>query len=100
MTEDEWASWVIGYASWHGWLCAHFRPAKTAKGWRTPVSGDVGSPDLLLARHGRVLNVELKTDRGRVRPEQQAWLDALGAHGQVWRPRDRALVQACLGRPS
>ena len=37
-----------------------------------------------------VLYVELKTDKGRIRPEQQIWIDALNAAGQtavVWRPQ-------------
>jgi hypothetical protein len=35
--------------------------------------------------------VELKTDRGRVRPEQHWWIDVLEGAGQevyVWRPSD------------
>jgi hypothetical protein len=44
-----------------------------------------GVPDLCLpvatATHGG-LWIELKTASGRVRPEQQTWIDALNAHGQ------------------
>ena len=97
MTEDEWTRWVLDYARWHGWRAAHFRPARTAQGWRTPVQGDTGSPDLLLARDGRVVLAELKTDTGRVRPEQQAWLEHLGGHGFLWRPAGRDFVEAVLG---
>jgi hypothetical protein len=43
-----------------------------------------------------VLIRELKSDRGRLAAEQQAWLDALGPLGGVWRPRDRDLVLATL----
>jgi hypothetical protein len=31
---------------------------------------------------------ELKRQHGRVRPEQAAWLTALGGHGRLWWPGD------------
>lgn len=51
-----------------------------------------GFPDLVLLHPltGRLLFRELKTEVGRVRPEQQDWLDALilGNHdAAIWRPR-------------
>ena len=48
-----------------------------------------GFPDLVIAGPRGVLFRELKTQRGKVTPEQQRWLDALTAAGQnaaVWRP--------------
>lgn len=80
------------------WRTAHFRPAKTSKGWSTPVSGDgKGFLDWLLARD-RAMAVELKTAKDKVRPEQQAWVDAWKAAGvevHVWQPKDwDLLVQA------
>lgn len=50
-----------------------------------------GYPDWTVAGIGGVLFRELKTQRGKVSREQQAWLDALAAAGQdagVWRPMD------------
>jgi len=52
-----------------------------------------GFPDLVLLslRRGRVLYRELKTERGRVSPDQQRWLVALrevGCDAGVWRPTD------------
>jgi hypothetical protein len=47
-----------------------------------------GWPDLVIVGNG-VVFVELKTERGRVRPEQQAWHDDLkraGAEVYIWRP--------------
>ena len=52
------------------------------------MQGDRGLPDLVIAKNGRVLLAELKTDTGRLGPGQQDWLDALGPHGRLWRPRD------------
>jgi VRR-NUC domain-containing protein len=88
MRETDWTRTVIDTAMLHGWRVSHSRPARTAQGWRTPVQGHIGAPDLLLARAGRVLCVELKSDRGRLRPDQRVWLDHLGEHGRIWRPAD------------
>jgi hypothetical protein len=98
MSEAAWTGQVIEIAQLHGWRVSHSRPARTAQGWRTPVQGHIGAPDLLLARAGDVICAELKTDRGRLRPDQTAWLEQLGAHGCVWRPRDRDHVLARLAR--
>lgn len=74
----------------------HFRPARTAAGWRTPLSGDRGVPDLLLARRGRLILAELKSERGRLGSGQREWLDALGEHGRLWRPADWDAIQELL----
>jgi hypothetical protein len=50
VNERDWQSRVVGYARLRGWLVNHARPATTAGGWRTPVQGDPGFPDLALAR--------------------------------------------------
>jgi len=94
---------VIELAQWRGWRVAHFRKAQNRRGdWRTPVAADGrGFPDLVLVRE-RVLFVELKTDSGRVSPEQRAWLESLraaGAGAHVWRPRDWSEIQRELENP-
>lgn len=51
-----------------------------------------GYPDCTLLREGRLVFAELKSQRGRVRPEQRVWLDELakvpGAEVYLWRPVD------------
>jgi hypothetical protein len=50
-----------------------------------------GFPDLVLVRPPDVLYVELKSDKGRLTPEQTAWLQDLEKAGQevhIWRPAD------------
>lgn len=62
---------------------------------------ETGFPDLIIAGHGRVLAIECKTQRGRIRgasqtkrgrylPGQQDWIDALAGGG----------VDARIVRPS
>lgn len=100
MDEDKLQQVVIDRANHWGWLVAHFRSARTAAGgWVTPVAADGrGFPDLVMVHPsvGRLLVVELKSQKGKVTPEQQEWLTAVmvvsdQAPGQlvwsaVWRP--------------
>ncbi|MGV9840031.1 VRR-NUC domain-containing protein [Nocardia niigatensis] len=93
MLEADLQTTVIEMARLYGWKVVHLRPARTAHGWRTAYEGDSGVPDLILARRGRVLLVELKSDKGRVKPEQQAWLVEAGENGRLWRPKDLELIK-------
>lgn len=90
MLERDLEAAVIDLARILRWRRAHFRPAQTSRGWRTPVSGDgAGFPDLLLVRSPRIVAAELKSASGKVTPEQAAWLADLAASGiecHVWRP--------------
>lgn len=57
----------------------------------------VGSADLVgvIAPSGRLLALEIKSDAGRLRPEQRAWLDcvrAMGGFAAVVRSADEALA--------
>lgn len=92
MTEAELQRGVIETAHALGYLVAHFRPAQTAQGWRTPVEGDgKGFPDLVVAGRGRLIFAELKGERGRLSPEQSIWLAELGRAGAetgIWTPRE------------
>lgn len=92
-------SHVLELAHMLGWKCAHFRAALTKHGWRTPVQGDgKGWPDLVLVRD-RVVVAELKSDTGRLTPEQQTWLDrftAAGIEAFVWRPDDLQRIAEVL----
>lgn len=87
---------VIDYALLQGWRVVHYRPARTIHGYRTALTGHPGAPDLLLARHGQVLHVELKRHNGRVTPDQRLWLAALGTSARLWRPQDWPTIVAEL----
>ena len=99
MTEDALKAEVLKQCKALGLRTAHFRPAKTKDGWRTPVEGDgKGWPDLIIV--GRRLIVrELKQDARYPDPNQRMWITALAEAGvdvDVWRPRD--LVSGRIGR--
>lgn len=103
LLEDAFTGQVIELARYYGWRTAHFRPAQTGKGWRTPVAGDgKGFPDLVLVRPPELIFAELKTDKGRVAPAQKEWLERLLAvaavETYVWRPRDFDELHARLAR--
>ena len=102
LSERDFTTQVIQLARVFGWRTAHFRPAMTKRGrWVTPVQGDgAGFPDLLLLRAGRRIMAELKAAKGRVTPEQDAWLVAAKAAGfetYVWKPSDIEQIEVILG---
>lgn len=89
MTEDELKSTVIELAKYRGWKVTHFRPALNRRGqWRTPLEGDAGFVDLVLARRGEVIHAELKTETGVLSKGQREWSEALGDTYRLWRPSD------------
>ena len=94
MLESEWQKEVIAYAQAHDWLVAHCRPARTAKGWRTPMQGDPGFPDLCCARNSVVLLIELKRWGGYATREQMDWLEA--GEGYCWTPEQRRFMEEVL----
>jgi hypothetical protein len=101
VTEAEFQKIVIDMSHLFGWRVAHFRPARVTRNgketWETPVAADGrGFPDLVLAKAGRTLFRELKTNSGKVSDEQHEWLKATG--GKVWRPRhlDSGLIEEIL----
>jgi len=77
---------------WLGWQTMHIRPARTKHGWKTPVQGALGKgwPDLVMLRGGRIIAAEMKTDKGKVTPEQAdviGLLQAAGVETYIWRPK-------------
>lgn len=92
---------VIQLAGFCGWSAYHppdNRPSgntgrvqKVAPGW----------PDLVLWRPPEIMVAELKTEKGKVRPDQRIVLDQLAACGievHVWRPSDWAEIEARISR--
>jgi VRR-NUC domain-containing protein len=103
LTEAQFMEQVAQLAELRGWSWAHFRPARTAKGWRTPVSGPLGKgwPDLFLIRHRdqKFMGVELKVDGGRQTSEQEEveiQFVLANIPFYVWRPTDWELIERVL----
>jgi hypothetical protein len=89
MSESQLTDLIIEAAQLYGYRVSHFRPAKTAKGWRTPLQGDAGLPDLVLAGHGILLLVELKVGKNTLRPDQEAWRSAIPPENyRLWTDRN------------
>lgn len=79
MTEAELQALITDAAKLGGWRTAHFRPARTDRGWRTAGQYDAaGFPDLVMVRGRELLFWELKSERGKVATEQSEWLRWLG----------------------
>lgn len=80
ITEKEWQSQVVELARHCGWKRIYhtFDSRRSAFGF----------PDLVMVRE-RVLYVELKTEKGKLSPSQEEWIEALAAAGSevyCWRP--------------
>ena len=62
---------------------------------------DPGWPDLVLVRPPRIIFAELKSERGRLTPAQQEWIERLkrcGLEVHVWRPSQLHIIAAVLSR--
>ena len=96
----------IDAAHIYGWIVAHFRPARTATGWRTAVQADgAGFPDLVLVHHRqkRVLFVEVKAQAKYLSLDQKMWASALTstrAEWDLWKPNDWERILRILGGTS
>ncbi len=98
-TEKEFGVMVEELLDLFGWHWCHFRPARTAYGWRTAISGSKGFPDYIAVKN-RLVIFELKSDDGKLSLEQQKWYDLLKASGTevyVWKPKDLESIAEVLG---
>jgi hypothetical protein len=98
--EDPFQAEIIKLACLFGWRIFHVSDSRREVRGRgvSYLVGDklaAGWPDLTLAHRRRGLFAvrELKSNTGRVEPEQREWLETLTACGVdagIWRPRDWA----------
>jgi hypothetical protein len=94
VSEKQFQAQVVELAGYCGWLCYHTHDSRRSA---------PGFPDLVLVRPPRLIFAELKTETGKLRPEQKAWLEALtgcieASESRLWRPRDLEEIQTLLKR--
>lgn len=94
MSEDDLLTQVLELCRVTGWRVYHVRNSKRAI---VQGPGAEGFPDLVMAKRagggspGRILFRELKTEKGKLSPEQAEWGALLLAARQdwaLWRPSD------------
>lgn len=91
VSEAEFQRTVIEALDLFGWEWLHCRRSIGRGGRHVTATSVSGWPDLLCWRPGRVIALELKSDTGRVTPEQRrvlASLTAAGIDARVVRPAD------------
>ena len=100
ITEREFQATVVALARAYGWMV---NGVLEQREYSKRLSK--GFPDLVLARYkpgsivGWLIFAELKSQKGRVSPEQRAWLTLLSVCGQdtfVWRPGDLDEIERVL----
>ena len=93
-SEKEFQGQVLDLARLSSWLCYHTHDSRRSA---------PGFPDLVLVRPPRLVFAELKSEEGRIKPEQKVWLEALSncteaPESHLWRPRNLEEVQQILKR--
>lgn len=81
ISERAFQNQVVQLAEMYGWLVFHNPDSRMVR---------AGLPDLILIHDKCVIFAELKTDGGRLRPDQVVVIRKLQAAGQhvfLWRPR-------------
>lgn len=88
MTEDELLLAITEAASYLGWRWHHVRRSDLAI-----QQGHQGFPDLVLARGGVVLFLELKDMEGHLSPDQVQWLEELRSEADLELPDEELRVR-------
>ncbi len=92
LTEAEFGKQIEDLFKLYGWRWCHFRPAQTAHGWRTAISGDLGFPDYVAVKGAQLLIPEIKSHTGKLSDAQESWRQVLdnvpGKPYRLWRPED------------
>ncbi len=89
-SEKDWQREVVSWAKKLGWMVHENKFSLYAK---------PGFPDLFMVRPPKVIIAELKSNKGKLRPEQETWIENLRACGLsvcVWRPQDEKIVLGYL----
>lgn len=111
ISETAFSSQVEDLFNLFHWRWTHFRPAWSARGYRTPIRGGdpdglkgKGFPDYVAVRRGIVIFAELKDNKTKLTPGQEGWGEdlarvascSLGVMYCVWRPNDFEEIKGLL----
>ncbi|KKL94458.1 hypothetical protein LCGC14_1864440 [marine sediment metagenome] len=77
ISEADLGTWLEDLLDTYGWLWCHFRPARTKESWRTAITGHKGWLDYTCIRGARFVVIELKSEKGKLSPDQKDWHDAI-----------------------
>lgn len=86
VTEAQWRTIVKQLLKAYGWKWSYHPPGKTVRG-KYITTGSPGFPDFMAVKGGRVVFLELKTTKGKLRPGQGPWLRCLqsvGGNVEAW----------------
>jgi len=93
LREQEFMEAIQKAAGYLGWKTYHTHDSRRS---------EPGFPDLVLVKINQPVKFrEVKTEKGRLTKEQDAWITLLGLAGAdvgVWRPRDWDLIERELTR--
>jgi len=93
LSEKAFAAQVVQFAKLCGW--------RVYRTW-LPIHSPAGFPDLVLVRGREALFVELKSEKGKLKPAQEQWLNALQhvetVNAFCWKPDHWPLIEAALAR--
>ena len=79
-TESDVQRGIVQALSYAGWLVMHI-PNQSTRGRQRWAGLMPGAPDLVAVKHGRVVFLEVKTERGKVSEKQSEVHDLLRLHG-------------------
>ena len=89
--EKQFQAGIVILAEYLKWKVFHTYDSRRSIG--------AGFPDLVMARHDRLIFAELKTATGRLSKKQKEWgatLDQTEAEYYVWRPEDWDEIEKIL----
>lgn len=92
MPEIAWQNKILSLCRWYRLRTYHTYDSRRS---------DPGFPDLVIVGKRGVVFAELKSSKGKVSLNQQAWwedLNKAGAEAYIWRPEDWPQVQDVLKR--
>jgi hypothetical protein len=102
MSEADLLRAVTDFLEWRGWRWSHFHDSRrqVAPGVFVGDRAAAGFPDIVAVRPPRLLFIELKSEKGKLEPEQDAWLVDVQRVADELRGSTDARIEVHEWRPS